>query len=444
LRRQVADLSAIYTAEYSALKRAQAQLAVTETAFESTRADILKRIENDYQEAQNKEKLLATAYDGQTREVTGQDEKAIQYNILKREVDSGRQLYDTMLQQTKQSSIASALRASNVRVVDPAEVPERPFSPDFRLNSAIGLFAGLFLSIAVVTIRERADRTLQQPGDIKMWTDLTELGTIPSLSIKRIYGRASVTSSDTLLNGSGKNSVELITWQEKPSMIAEGFRSTLTSILFVGENGSRPRVLVFTSAHASDGKTTVVSNLAIATAEIRRKVLVIDADLRRPRMHSIFGVSNDRGLSDILREELSDENFAGLIQETAIPNLHVLPAGKPTHAASHLLYSRNFAPLLAKFKREYDMILIDTPPMLQMTDARVAGRLADAVILVARAGDTTRDAILASKERLGEDCIRILGTVLNDWNPKKAPGGYYGKYQENYYGKYKAVSKTDV
>ena len=217
-------------------------------------------------------------------------------------------------------------------------------------------------------------------------------------------------------------------------MIAEGFRSTLTSILFVGENGSRPRVLVFTSTQVSDGKTTVVSNLAIATAEIRRKVLVIDADLRRPRMHDIFGVSNDRGLSDILREELSEESVAGLVQETGIPNLHVLTAGKATNAASHLLYSRNFAPLLAKFKREYDMVLVDTPPMLQMTDARVAGRLADGVVLIARAGETTRDAILAAKERLGEDCIRILGTVLNDWNPKNSPGGYYGVYRQDYYG----------
>jgi len=184
----------------------------------------------------------------------------------------------------------------------------------------------------------------------------------------------------------------------------------------------------------------VVSNIAIATAEIRRKVLIIDADLRRPRMHDIFDVSNDRGLSDILREELSAENVAGLIKETAIPNLHVLPAGKATHAAAHLLYSRNFAPLLAKFKQEYDMILIDTPPMLQMTDARVAGRLADAVVLVARSGTTTRDAVLAAKDRLEEDCIRILGTVLNDWDPKKSPGGYYGQYQDGYYSKYKAYT----
>ena len=195
LRRQVADLSAIYNPEYS---HAQAGAGPTGSHrignFESTRADILKRIENDHQEALSKEKLLASAYDAQTREVTGQDEKAIQYNILKREVDSNRQLYDTMLQQTKQSSIASALRASNVRVVDQAETPEMPISPDLRVNSAIGFFAGLFLCIAVVTVRERADRTLQQPGDIKMWTDLTELGTIPSLrsSRNKIYGRAPV------------------------------------------------------------------------------------------------------------------------------------------------------------------------------------------------------------------------------------------------------------
>jgi polysaccharide biosynthesis transport protein len=445
LRRRVADLSAVFNPEYSQLKRAQAELAVTESSFERTRADILKRIENDYQEAISKEKLLAAAYDDQTREVSGQDEKAIQYNILKREVDSGRQLYDTMLQQTKESSIASALHASNIRVVDPAELPAQPVSPDFRLNSAIGLFAGLFLSIAVVTIRERADRTLQQPGDISTWADLTELGSIPSLGTRRIYGRASVTQSDSaaLKDGpatasrSRKHPVELITWEQKPSLIAEGFRSALTSILFVGDNGTRPRVLVFTSAHPSDGKTTVVTNLAIATAEIRRKVLVIDADLRRPRMHDIFSVPNDRGLSDILREELSEENVAGLIQQTAIPNLHVLPAGKPTYAAAHLLYSRNFAPLLAKFKNEYDMIFVDTPPMLQITDARVAGRLADGVVLVVRAGDTTRDAILAAKNRLEGDCIRILGAVLNDWNPKKSPGGYYGKYENSAYDKYK-------
>jgi succinoglycan biosynthesis transport protein ExoP len=444
LRRQVAELTTVYNPEFGKVKQAQAELTVYETVFERNRADILKRIENDFTEATSREKLLASAYDVQTREVTGQDEKAIQYNILKREVDSNRQLYDTMLQQTKESSIASALHASNVRLVDPAEIPDTPFSPNFRINSAIGLMAGLILSITLITIRERADRTLQQPGDIKLWTDLAELGNIPSAGafVKNHYARPSLANPETGRNGNVPHTVEMVTWQEKPSFIAEAFRSTLTSILFVGENGSRPRVLVVTSPHPGDGKTTVASNLAIAIAEIRRKVLVIDGDLRRPCMQGIFGVTSDRGLSDLLREDFSEAETAALIQPTNIPYLDVLAAGPATHAATHLLHSSKFAALLVKLKKEYDMILIDTPPMLPMADARVAGRLADAVILVARSGQTTRDAVLAAKERLADDSIRLLGTVLNDWDPKNSPGGYYGQYQYKYYGKYPYQDKT--
>jgi len=454
LRRQVAELSTVYNPEFSKVQRAEAELAVLEAAFARSRADILKRIENDFEEASSKEKLLAAAYDAQTREVSGQDEKAIQYNILKREVDSNRQLYDTMLQQTKESSIASALRASSVRVVDPAVVPAAPFSPDFRINSAVGLMVGLMLSLAMVTIRERADRTLQQPGDIKLWTDLAELGSIPSGAfVKKIGGRRLVPDPDVSLGGkealglasSGRpQSVELITWQQRPSLAAEAFRSILTSILFVGENGSRPRVLVFTSAHPSDGKTTITSNLAIAAAEIHRKVLVIDADLRKPRIHQIFDVPNDRGLSDLLRQDLLEEDAAGFIQATGIPHLHVLTAGPATNVTAHLLYSARFGPLLAQCKSEYDMILIDTPPMLSMADARVAGRLADAVVLVARSGRTTRDAILAAKERLSEDSIRVLGTVLNGWDPRKTTGGYYGQYGYQSYGKYGRYGKPNA
>jgi capsular exopolysaccharide synthesis family protein len=450
LRRQVASLSAVFNPGYTKLQEAQADLAAMEASFKHDREEVLKRIENDYQQAAGSEKLLSAAYDAQAREVTGQSEKAIQYNILKREVESNRTLYDTMLQQTKQASIASAMRASNVRVVDPAGAPQKPVFPNFPLNSVIGLFAGLFMSVAFVTLRERADRTLQQPGDVKLWIDLPELGTIPNSSTGKLaygaYGRRTETSLDAnsaaipnrALGSRGEShKVELITWKNKPSIVAEAFRSALTSIFFVGENGSRPRVLVFTSASPADGKTTVVSNLAIATAEIRLKVLVIDADLRRPRMHEVFSLPNERGLTDLLSEEFSKRNLIDLIQETPIPGLHVLTGGPPTQSASHLLYSPNFAALLNEVKEEYDMILIDTPPMLQMTDARVAGRLADAVVLVARAGLTTRDSLLAVKERFAEDRIRVLGTILNDWDSRRSTNGYYsGSYYGRQYGRY--------
>lgn len=432
LRRQIASMSAVFTPGYSKLQQAQAELATLQATFQSERDDILKHIENDYVEATSKEKMLAAAYDTQVQDVTGQGEKLTQYNILKREADSSRQLYDTMLQQTKQAAIASAMRASNVRVVDPASAPILAVFPNFKLNAALGLFAGLFLSIVFVTARERADRTLQQPGDIKLWTDLAELGAIPSGSSKKIgYARpAAMPAGEAPTGGSRsvrvRNAFELVTSQQTASITAEAFRSTLTSILFMGEGGTRPRVIAFTSASPQDGKTSVVTNLALATAEIRRKVLIVDADLRRPRMHDIFDVPNDRGLGNILREELSATSLTGLIHETRVPGLHVLAAGPPTEAAAHLLYSPNLAALLSKFRSEYDMILVDTPPMLQMTDARVAGRLADAVILVARSGKTTRDALLAARDRFVEDRIHVLGTILNDWNPKKTLDGYYG------------------
>jgi succinoglycan biosynthesis transport protein ExoP len=431
LRRQIADLTSVFNSDYSKVKRLQAELISLQSASDRDRADILMRIGTDYQQAVRREKLLAAAYDRQSHAVTGQGEKEIQYNILKREADSSRQLYDTMLQQTKQASLASAMRSSNVRVVDPAQLPEKPVFPNFPLNTVLGFFAGFSFSIVIVLIRHHLDRSLRQPGDVRQWTDLPELGTIPGYLIDRKTTQPANKASKVNLSlfPPGRiGTVELATLQEEPSMVAEAFRCALTSILFVGENGARPQVLVFTSANPSDGKTTAVSNLAIATAGIGRRVLVIDADMRRPRLHEIFELSNDRGLSDLLRGDFSEENLHGLIHETKVSGVHVVTAGPFTQAAGHLLYSPNFALLLSACKKDYDMVLIDTPPMLQMSDARIAGRVADAVVLVARAGQTSRDALNAANARFAEDRIPVLGTILNDWDPNRSQQNSYYKY----------------
>lgn len=453
LHSQVADLSAIYNPQYGKLKEAQAQAATLQAALDRQRTDILGKIKNEYDDAVRKENLLASSYDSQTREVTGQDEKAIQYNILKREVDSNRQLYDTMLQQMKGSSIASAMTASNIRIVDRAQVPSAPNSPSLPVDSAVGLLLGFFSGVGLVLIRERADRTLQQPGDAQFWTNLPELGVIPSAKSEARalgYGYAKVKvvgetpdRKVALTVGKSKDHVELVTFERGPSFIAEAFRTVLTSILFIGENGSSPRVLVFTSAAAGDGKTTIVTNLGIALAEIGRRVLIIDADLRRPRQHTIFNIQNGKGLSSLLKSlEPDPEGWADSVQETKVPGLWLLPSGPATQAAANLLYSPRMSELLAAVKRQYDMVLIDTPPMLQMTDARVLGRLVDAAILVARAEKTTRDALLAATKRFAEDRIRVLGTILNDWNPKRSPNGYYGYYRGRYYSKYTYDSRS--
>ncbi|MBV9404990.1 MAG: GumC family protein, partial [Acidobacteriaceae bacterium] len=180
LRRRIADLSTIYTPEHTKVKRAQAELTTLQAAFERDRSAILDRIRNEFGEASRKENLLAAVYDAQTKEVVGEGEKAIQYNILKREVDSNRQLYDAMLQQLKASTIASAMRASNVRVVDPANIPKRPYKPAVMRSAGLGLLTGVFLGAAFIFMRERADRTIQQPGDLNLYLNVPELGVIPS------------------------------------------------------------------------------------------------------------------------------------------------------------------------------------------------------------------------------------------------------------------------
>mgnify|MGYP000870268536 CR=1 FL=1 len=382
----------------------------------------------------------------QAKTVTGEGEKSIQYNILKREVDSNRQLYDAMLQRLKESSIASALKASNVRVVDPATAPNSPYKPSKSKNTGLGLVAGLFLGIAFIVIRERADRTLRAPGDTQHWLNIPELGAIPAaraelsrdmLYYKRKKELPARSEDPSLLSAESSRlpeRVELVTLQHKPSIMAEAFRTVLTSILFMGENDARPRVLVFTSAGPAEGKSTVASNLAIALAEIHYRVLLIDADLRKPRIHEIFQITNDKGLTDILRERtLNADRFHGIIQETNVPDLFVLPSGPPTSAAANLLFSGKMPELLARLKKDFDMVLIDTPPMLQMADARVIGRIADGVILVTRAGKTTRDAAVAASQRFNEDQTRVLGTILTHWNPKASPNGYYGYSQASYY-----------
>jgi receptor protein-tyrosine kinase len=233
--------------------------------------------------------------------------------------------------------------------------------------------------------------------------------------------------------------VELISWQRKPSIVAESFRATLVSILFSGENGSRPRVMVVTSANPMDGKSTVVSNLGIAIAEVNQKTLVIDADLRKPRQHEIFKLKNDRGLSELLRSKdpVTTLLEGGIIQQTDVPELYVLTSGAVNSAATSLLYSNRMPELIQQLRTQFETILIDTPPMLQIPDARVLGRMVDRVVLVMRAGKTTRAAAQAARQRFAEDGTRLLGTILNDWNPKRSPNGYYGNYNGYYYGGYK-------
>jgi capsular exopolysaccharide synthesis family protein len=471
LERQQAELAATYTPEHSKLKRINAQITQIEAAIERERGRALERIGNEYQTALRRESLLAADYRRQSAFVSEQGQKAIQYNILKGEVETTRQLYDSLLQKVKEAGVASAIRASNVRLVDPAQPPRRPYRPRHLVNAAVGLLLGLFGGVLFVLVGEQIDRTIKQPGDSMLYMNLPELGIIPTLkgaaaaALESAAGSRRLSASQLagaamdcraphrdrpdspgghrrLDPAEGLPAVELVAWRDKPSLGAESFRATLTSILFAGGDGGRPRVLVVTSPNPGEGKTTVISNLAVSMAEINRRVLLIDADLRRPRVHQVFGMPNRFGLTDLLSaaEPIEQIPLKASSLESGVPGLYVLPSGSRTYNISSLLHSARMRELLERALRVFDTVLIDTPPVKQIADARVLGRLSDGVVLVLRAGQTTRGTARAAAERFAEDGIRVLGTVLNSWDPETNGSGYYDgySYDEGYYSEGRA------
>lgn len=425
LKRQRAELAAIYTPDYVKIKRLDAEIASLESALKSEEGDILVRIQNEYQQAERRQSLLTTQLGQVSRNLSDVKQRSIQYDILKHEVDSNRQLYDSMLQRVKEATIASAIHPSNIHVIDPALPPKIPSYPKPILTCIFGLLIFLFGATLFAFVRERSDSTLKEPGDASFLLNLPELGTVRRMPERKALAAAPLSVKRStrrwLRRSIGPN--------EQAYLLAESFRSIATSILFSAADGRSPRVVVFTSAGPAEGKTTLVANTGAALARSGRKVLLVEGDLRRNRLDQIFGLPNEFGLSTLLSDPATAlKNVKATVQQTREPRLGVLTSGASAYDNPDLLYSSLLPKLLQQLGQEYDMILIDTPPLLEMPDARLLSRIADGVIFVVRARHTTVQAAIAAVERLSFDRAPVLGLVLNDWNPKESLRGYYGYY----------------
>jgi succinoglycan biosynthesis transport protein ExoP len=441
LQRQSAELGATLTPEHYKVQRVSAQIIEFEAAMQKESGRILQSIANEYAAAVRRERLLTEARASEEKIVTDQSSKAIHYDTLKRDVDTNRHLYETMLQRVKEASLTSALRDSNVLVVDRATPPPLPYRPNAPVNAAIGLLSGIFIGFAFVLVRERIDRRITAPGDAQIYLELRELGVIPLDEsaipmpiLNRLSRRrpgSSLPASSTV-NPSQEDCPELATWKRKPSLLAECTRTTLTSILLPTQDGNTPQLIVVTSPEPGDGKTTIACNLSIAMAEIGRKVLLIDGDLRRSRLHKVFGTPNNTGLADLLWAETPFDNVPNshLVRETGVRGLYLLPGGCCGTSPTNLFYSPRMTSLLNRFRKEFQVVMIDAPPMIHLADARVLGRHADGVILVVRAGQTTAENALFARQRFAEDGTRILGVVLNSWNPKSSERYGYGNFAD--------------
>ncbi len=436
LRRQAADLSTTYTDGYGKLKRVEAEIASLEQSIAKERQSVVQKVTNDYLSAARRESLLEADYDAQSRVVSNEAEKTVQYNVLERQVDSDRAAYDAMLQRAQEVTLAAGIQTSNIRIVDRPSPPERPYMPKWLLFSVLGLFCGMVAGVGYVLLRESADSAIRQPGDGAQFLSLPELGVILHVDGKKakIPGAGLLTGLSS--DGDGNraddgSSMAIAAWAPKSEMVADSFRGVRTSILFSVRGRDGARVFAMTSPGPGEGKTTAVANLGVALAEVSSRVLLIDGDLRRRRLSELFRVSNTRGLIELLQSP-SDRSPSEFIQPTGVPGLSVVSGGSAMLPAAQLLHSRQLTKLLSRFRENFDVILIDTPPVLTAPDARILGRSADGVILLTRAGRTTRQAALAACERLANDGSVLLGTILNDWDPKTSFGSYHGYYGEYY------------
>jgi receptor protein-tyrosine kinase len=296
-------------------------------------------------------------------------------------------------------------------------------------------------------VKERKQQNLRDPGDATVCLDLPELGSIPSASadfaaakLSRGGGRIIALNGG---NGGGetKDPLALATWQARYSLTAESYRSAVASILLSGQCSHR-NVILITSPGPREGKTTTVSNIGIALAEMaqgetRQRVVLVDCDIRKPRLHKAFGIQEGPGLCDFLSgaNTIEDCKVGSLIVDTGIPGLCVLTCGSANQRNPQAVHSPRFGQLVEHLRREFNFVLLDTPPMISFSDARLLARWADAVALVIRSGRTSKESAMLAKQQLRADGSPLLGTILTDWNPRSAATSDYGynkKYLDSY------------
>ena len=439
LRDKEADLSTTYAQATTQFGPGYPKVAELSNQLKQVRAEIAEeekklqdRLQSQYLGALQREKMLESAFDQQKREANKLNESAIEYTVLKRDAESNRQLYDNLLQRLKEAGISAGLRSSNVRVVDIARTPTAPISPDIPRSLTFGFLLGLGCGMGLAFVMESLDRTVRDMEEVHAVSALPALGTIPlQLSgnghiRKRLKG-LSITEGEP-------EGPSLITYARPRSQAAEAYRSLRTSIL-LSSFGAPPKVILITSALPQEGKTTISANSALVLAQRGSRVLLIDADLRRPGVGKLFGLRPDGGLSTLISGGDRVEDVVLPFPE--VPNLWILPAGPVPPQPAELLSSSVMKDYFARWRNEYDHIIIDSPPCLSVTDAVVLSPEVDWVILVARSGQTTKLALQRARNLLLQVNAKVMGVVLNALNLRSVDGRYYysygGSYSRHYY-----------
>jgi succinoglycan biosynthesis transport protein ExoP len=433
LQDQLAQLTSQFGPQYPKVQEVTSRLQQVRAALDREVKNSGSRAESEYQAALQRERMLRSQLDGQKQEANQLNQSAIEYNLLKREADSNRQLYDGLLQKLKEAGVSAGLKSSNIRQVDVARVPLAPARPNIPRNLMIALMVGFAGGITLAFLLEVLDNTVRTPEQVESIAGLPALGIVP-LNHRDLNLLAKGSEQQSLTGkGPSKSKVGMIAHTRPKSGIAESYRALRTSIL-LSSLGAPPKIILITSALPQEGKTTTSVNTAIVLAQKGGKVLLVDCDMRRPGVHSILGFGNRSGLSTMLAGDESSGD--PVVMSRQLPNLWVLPSGPPPPQPSELLASEPMQALLEQWAQEYDHIILDTPPTLSVTDAVLLSVKADAVVLVIRSGQTTKDALRRARDLLLHVNAKVMGVVVNAVDLSAPDLNYQYYYGSKYGGRY--------
>jgi capsular exopolysaccharide synthesis family protein len=416
------NLSKLYKPDYPKMLRLKAQMKVIEKGIEEEMENLVKSAEVAYKISLERERLIRDAFDKQKELALRIKEKAIQYNIFKREVDTNKELYDGLLQSVKETGVSAGLESSNIQVLDRAVVPQYASMPKKGLNILLSIVVGLFMGVGLAFFREYFDNTVNDPEEITKLVNLPTLGLIPSLQSTLVRGRRD--KSKELQPAI--DDLYLISQSHTRSSISEACRTFRTSLLF-STPGHPPKTILITSNNPQEGKTFVSCNLGIVLAQGGAKTLIIDADLRRPFCHKVFSIPNTPGLTDCLTGQTT---LKEIIKSTSIKGLFVLPCGPLSPNPAELLDSTQFKEAIEKLKDAFDFIIFDSAPVMAFADTLNLANKADGTVIVACSGKTTKDDLRHTVGLMRGVKAPILGVVMNIIDIKKRD--YY--YHYYYYG----------
>jgi capsular exopolysaccharide synthesis family protein len=436
LQREQSRLSANFNPSYPRVKELQSQIDESKAMLEAERARAAGGIANDYKAAVSHEEMLQNAFTEQERQANDIAGKSVQYNILKREADTNKQLYVGLLEKLKETGVSSSLKATNIRVVDPAYPPKKFARPRILLDLSITLIVGMCLGIAAAFLQEHLDNTLKSSEDIERFLQIPSLGAVPAMELsanpRRLHGfqtnapmldaeKVNGTNGQNGRNGNNgsKNATQLAPpWNRievqdgsghQHGALAEAFHGLRTSVL-LSTAKRPPATLLVTSAQQGEGKTTVAANLAASLAQLGDSVLLIDADLRRPSLQKFFQVSRSTGLVNYLT---GDCDWRSLVWQAAPIGVSVLFCGPVPPNPADLLSSEYMRSLIREASKEYKFVVLDSPPLLNLSDSRILATLVDGVILVVGGGTTPRELVQRAYLSAVDAGSHVIGATIN-------------------------------